>query len=329
MQRRAFLRVLALSAATLAAAPSLAQAKDPLPSWNAGPSKQAILAFVKKVTARGGAGYVAPADRIAALDNDGTLWEEQPNYPQVLFMVERAKELAPTHPDWKHTQPFQAILEGDEARLAQLSHDERLQLQYATQTGMTEGEFEQAATAFLSSYRHARHHRLLTELVYQPMLELIRYLEKNDFKVFICSGGGTDFIRTFSERVYGIPRERVVGTVTQTRFELRDNQPTLMRLPEIVLPFNEYGGKPVGLQRAVGRPPILAFGNSDGDIEMLEFTESPKRPWLALLLNHDDEEREYAYTSRAEKSLQVAKERGWTVVSMKRDFKTIFPPERH
>lgn len=300
---------------------------DPLPSWNEGTARQTIVAFVKAVSDPAAATYVPPKERIATFDNDGTLWAEKPFYFQFYFTLQRVRDLASQHPDWKTRQPFKAVLENDSDYLSHIPLPEIFQLIDATHTGMTESEYENQVHAFLESAKHPRFQRLFTECVYQPMLELIRYLQANDFKVFICSGGGMDFIRQFSEEVYGIPRENVIGTALVTEFRMVDGRPELLRTGEFVKPLNDKAGKPVGIQRYIGRRPILAFGNSDGDIQMLQFAESSERPYLSLLLHHNDAEREFSYTAGTEKALGIAKETGWTVVYVKEDFKVVFPFE--
>lgn len=302
-------------------------AADPLPSWNEGSAKQAILTFVKEVSDPAAAAYVPPKERIATFDNDGTLWAEKPLYFQFYFTLRRVRDLAPEHPEWKTRQPFKAVLENDSDYLAHISLPEIFQMLDATHTGMTETEFENQVRAFLGSAKHPRFQRLFTECVYQPMLELIRYLQANDFKVFICSGGGIDFIRQFSEEVYGIPRENVIGTALVMEFRMLNGRPELLRTKEFVKPINDREGKPVNIQRYTGRRPLLAFGNSDGDIQMLQFAENSERPYLSLLLHHNDAEREFSYTAGSEKALEMAKEAGWTVVYIKEDFKVVFPFE--
>lgn len=300
---------------------------DPLPSWNEGAAKQTILTFVEAVTDSAATSYVPPQERIATFDNDGTLWAEKPLYFQFYFTMQRVRDLAPEHPDWKTRQPFKAVLENDGDYLSLITLPEIFQLIDATHTGITVTEFEKQVRAFLGSARHPRFQRLFTECVYQPMLELIEYLQANDFKVFICSGGGMDFIRQFSEEAYGIPRENVIGTAFITEFRMVDGHPELLRTGEFVKPLNDKEGKPVSIQRYIGRRPILAFGNSDGDIQMLQFAESSERPYLSLLLHHNDPEREFSYTGGTEKALEMAKEAGWTVVYVKEDFKVVFPFE--
>jgi phosphoserine phosphatase len=308
----------------------MVQKSDPLPSWNEGAAKQAIMDFVNGVTDETDPNFVKPADRIATFDNDGTLWAEQPFYFQVFFIFERLKELAPQHPEWKTEQPFKAVLENDHETMKTFHVPDILKLAGATHTGMTQDAFETASRKFITTAKHPERGVLFTQLVYQPMLELLDYLRQNDFKVFIVSGGGIDFIRAFSEDVYGIPRENVIGTAIQTEFTVQDGKAELMRKMEIVPPIDDKEGKPVNLHRFIGYRPILAFGNSDGDLQMLQYTAAGKGSSLMLLLHHDDAEREWAYDRKSsighlDKAWDIALERGWTVVSIKNDFKHVFP----
>jgi hypothetical protein len=309
-----------------------AHAADPLPSWNDGPAKQAILAFVAKVTKEGGPDFVPPAERIATFDNDGTLWCEQPVYVQFAFAFDRVRTLADKHPDWKEKQPFKGILAGDIK--AALAGGERalVELIMATHTGMTTKEFEKIVTDWLATARHPKFNRPYTELVYQPMLELLSYLRANGFKTFIVSGGGIEFMRPWAERVYGVPPEQVVGSSIKLKYELREGRPVLLRLPEMNF-VDDKQGKPVGIQQHIGRRPIAAFGNSDGDLEMFQWTTSGHGPRFGLIVHHTDADREYAYDRRShigqlDKALDEATERGWTVVSIKTDWKVVFPTEK-
>jgi phosphoglycolate phosphatase-like HAD superfamily hydrolase len=325
------MRSLLLTAALLALAGPLSAREDadPLPSWK-GASKKRIVEFVRQVTDKDGKDYVRPAERIATFDNDGTLWCEQPFYVQGIFVLEQVKALAPKNPSWKDKQPFKAVLEGDLIEMAKFGEKEFVQLLGATHAGMTTQAYAESATKWLASAKHPRFKRLYKECVYQPMLELLAYLRKNGFKTFIASGGGVDFIRCFAEDAYGIPPERVIGTSGKTRFEVdKDGNTKLIKLPEL-LSLDDGPGKPVNIHLHVGRRPILAFGNSDGDLQMLQYTASGKGKRLALLLHHDDDRREYAYdrkskVGRLDKALDEAKKRDWTVVSMKNDFKKVFP----
>jgi len=302
---------------------------DPLPSWQDGPAKQAITAFVAAVTQVGGADFVAPAERIAVFDNDGTLWVEQPMYTQLAFVLDRVKALAIEHPEWKDTQPFKAAIEGDRKVLGEAGMEGLMQLLMATHAGMTSEAFEQIAADWIASARHPRFDRPYTALVYRPMLELLDYLRSNGFKTFIVSGGGADFLRPWAERVYGIPPEQVIGSQIEQRFELRDGRPVLVREPKVAF-IDDKGGKPVGIQRNIGRRPILAFGNSDGDLQMLQWTTGAPSRRLGLILHHTDGEREYAYDresqfGKLDKALDLAPANGWIPVSMKDDWAQVFP----
>jgi hypothetical protein len=320
--------VIALLAVISFATP-VARAADPLPSWNQGPAKQSIVAFVGKVTKPGSPDFVPVPERIATFDNDGTLWAEQPMYVQVYFVVDRVKALAPQHPEWKDQEPFASVLRGDIK--GALAGGERglMEMVMATHTGMTTAEFEKIVKDWIATAKHPGTGRLYTEMVYQPMLELLGYLRANGFKTFIVSGGGIEFMRPWTERVYGVPPEQVVGSSVKTQFELRDGQPVLVRLPEINF-VDDNAGKPVGINQHIGRRPIAAFGNSDGDLQMLEWTAAGPGARLCLYVHHDDAAREWAYdrksqVGRLDKGLDEAKAKGWTVVSMKDDWMTVFP----
>ena len=307
-----------------------ARAADPLPSWNDTTSKQAIVAFVNRVTQQGTPGYVAPAERIATFDNDGTLWAEQPAYFQLFFAIDRVKALAPDHPEWQTQEPFASVLKGDlEAALAG-GEKAILELVMASHTGNTTREFSAIVADWLATARHPNTGRPFTQMVYQPMLELLAYLRANGFKTFIVSGGGIEFLRVFAEEIYGVPPEQVVGSSVKTKFEMRDSKPVLMRLPEIDF-IDDKEGKPVGINRHIGRRPIAAFGNSDGDLQMLQWTTAGAGPRFALYVHHTDAAREWAYDREShigtlDKGLDEARAKGWTVVDMKRDWKTIYPP---
>jgi phosphoserine phosphatase len=303
---------------------------DVLPSWSDGPAKQAITTFVTDVTNVSGPDFVPPARRIAVFDNDGTLWVEQPMYTQLSFVLDRVKALAPDHPEWKDQQPFKAALEGDMKALGEAGNEGLMQLLMATHAGMTSDEFETIAADWIGAARHPRFERPYTELVYQPMLELLEFLRANHFTTFIVSGGGVDFMRPWTQRVYGIPPERVVGSQIEQRFELRDGKPVLVREPKIAF-IDDKGGKPVGIQRHIGRRPILAFGNSDGDLQMLQWTTGGPGRRLGLILHHTDGEREYAYDRQShfgklDQALDLAPGNGWVVVSMKDAWSQVFPP---
>jgi phosphoglycolate phosphatase-like HAD superfamily hydrolase len=304
-------------------------AKDPLPSWNDGAAKQAIVKFVAGATRPGSPTFVPPAERIATFDNDGTLWAEKPLYFQFLFAIDRVKALAPDHPEWKEKPPFKAVLENDLNAALAGGEPAIVDIVMATHTGMTTTEFMKIVADWVATARHPRFKRPFTDCVYQPMLELLAYLRANGFKTFIVSGGGIDFMRVFSERVYGIPPEQVVGSTGVTKFEMRDGGPVLLREPKIDA-VNDGPGKPVGIDRFIGRLPVFAFGNSDGDQQMLEWTAGGRGTRFMGLVHHTDAEHEWAYdresdVGRLDKALDEATAKGWTVVDMKRDWKRVFP----
>jgi len=315
--------------AAIALVATVGRAEEPLPSWNDGAAKKAIVEFVAKVTTEGGAEFVPPAERIATFDNDGTLWAEQPRYFQLQFAIDRVKALAPKHLEWKAKEPFASLLRDDVKAALGGGEHAILQIVAATHSGMTGDEFEKTVKDWLASAHHPKTKRLYTEMVYQPMLELLAYLRANGFKTFIVSGGGVEFIRAFAEKVYGIPPEQVVGSVGKEKLEVRDGKPVLMKLPEVLL-VNDGPGKPVGIGMFIGRRPIAAFGNSDGDLQMLQWTAAGAGARLCLYVHHDDAEREWAYdreshVGRLHKGLDEAKARGWVVASMKGDWKRVFP----
>jgi phosphoglycolate phosphatase-like HAD superfamily hydrolase len=303
---------------------------DPLPSWNEGPTKQAISHFVARVTTPGGADFVPLAERIAVFDNDGTLWSEQPLYVEVAFTLDRVRELAPEHPEWKSKQPFKAVLAGDLKTALGGGTKALVELVTATHSGMTTEEFATIVLRWFATAKHPKYGRPYTECVYQPMLELLSYLRVNGFKTFIVSGGGIDFMRPITEKVYGIPPEQVVGSSGKLKYELRNGTPVIHREPEVSF-IDDGPGKPVGIQNHIGRRPIAAFGNSDGDLQMLEWTAGGTGARFMLLVHHTDAEREALYDressiGKLDKALDTARTRGWTVLSMKDDWKTIFPP---
>jgi phosphoglycolate phosphatase-like HAD superfamily hydrolase len=302
---------------------------DSLPSWNEGATKKSLIDFVARVTKQGSPDFVPPAERIATFDNDGTLWCEQPIYVQFAFALDRVKELAPKNPQWKNKQPFKAVLEKDLKALAAQGEKGAVQLVTATHTGMSSEEFNRIASSWIASARHPKFKRPFTEMVYQPMLELLAYLRANGFKTFIVSGGGVDFMRPWTEKVYGIPPEQVVGSTGKLKYELRDGKPVLMKLAEIDH-VDDGPGKPVGIQKFIGRRPIAAFGNSDGDQQMLQYTAAGSGARLMLIVHHTDAEREFAYDRKShvgklDKALDEANAKGWTVVDMKKEWRTIFP----
>jgi phosphoserine phosphatase len=305
---------------------------DPLPSWSEGPTKKAITDFVARVTKAGGPDFVPVAERIATFDNDGTLWCEQPMYVQLAFVLDRIRALADKHPEWKDTQPFKGALENDMQTLSDIGTGGRLELVMATHAGLTTDEFSSIVLDWLATARHPRFRRPYTDLVYQPMLELLAYYRANGFKTYIVSGGGVEFMRPWAERVYGIPPEQVVGSSIKTKFEVRDGKPVLVRLAEIQS-IDDGEGKPISINLFIGRRPIAAFGNSDGDLQMLQWTTAGPGPRFGLIVHHTDAEREWAYDrvsliGRLNKALDEAPQRGWVVVDMKKDWKVIFPFQR-
>ena len=307
-------------------------AADPLPSWNDTASKKAIVSFVEKVTKPGAPDFVPPAERIATFDQDGTLWAEQPMYFQFFFALDRVKVLAPQHPEWKEKEPFASLLKGNVKGALTGGERAMLEIVMATHAGMTTEEFAQTVKDWIATARHPKTGRLYTEMVYQPMLELLAYLQVNGFKTFIVSGGGIEFMRPWTEKVYEIPPEQVIGSSIKTKFEVRDGKPVLVRLPEINF-IDDKEGKPVAINQHIGRRPIAAFGNSDGDLQMLQWTTAGNGARFALLVHHTDAEREWAYDrtssiGRLDKALDEAQAKGWIVVDMKNDWKTIFPFEK-
>ncbi|MGA8968187.1 MAG: HAD family hydrolase [Pseudolabrys sp.] len=328
--RRAVLAALLTSAAgaiALSRFPALAQG-DPLPSWNDGKAKQSILDFVAAVTREGSPDFVPARQRVATFDNDGTLWVEQPIYTQLAFAFDRVKALAPMHPEWANQQPFKAVLDGDMKAVAAAGERGAVELVMVSHSGMTTAEFERIVKDWISTARHPRFKRPYTELVYQPMLEVLAYLRANGFKTFIVSGGGIEFMRPWSEQIYGVPPEQVVGSSIKTRFQMRQDIPELFRLPEVNF-VDDGAGKPVGINEHIGRRPIAAFGNSDGDLQMLQWATKTGGRRFGLIVHHTDGEREYAYdreshVGRLDKALDAAALNDWTVVSMKDDWKRIF-----
>ncbi len=336
MKTEKIIAVVLLSIALLACGPSEtgdqpAATTDPLPSWNDGNAKQAILDFVGRVTDPASPDFVPEPERIATFDNDGTLWAEQPLYFQLFFAIDRVKALAPEHPEWADRQPFKAVLEDDMESLAATGEHGLLELVMATHAGMTTDEFAATAMDWLATARHPNTGRPFTEMVYQPMLEVLDYLRANGFTTYIASAGGIEFMRPWAEDVYGIPPEQVIGSSIKTAYEVRDGEPVLVRLPEIDF-IGDKQEKPAGINSHIGRRPIAAFGNSDGDLQMLQYATGGNRPGFALIVRHDDAEREWAYDrdskiGRLEAALEEAEARAWTVVSMKDDWNTVFPEE--
>jgi hypothetical protein len=318
--------VCTLAAAVRAAAP------DPLPSWNEGVAKNAILQFVARVTEEGGPDFVPVAERIATFDNDGTLRAEQPMPVQLTFALDRVNALAPQHPEWKQKEPFASVLRGDTKGALAGGDPAILEILMATHAGVSIEEFRKIVRDWMAAARHPVSGRLYTEMVYQPMLELLAHLRANGFKVFIVSGGGTEFMRAWAEGVYGIPPEQIIGSTFKMRFERHDGKLVIMRLPEVDF-TNSGPGKPVGIEMHIGRRPIAAFGNSDGDLEMLEWTAAGSGPRFCLYVHHTDAAREWAYdrdspVGRLDKGLDEARARGWTIVSMKDDWKRVFAFEK-
>ncbi|WP_432444397.1 HAD family hydrolase [Rhizobium lusitanum] len=310
--------------------PALAQ--EPLPSWNDTAAKSRIMDFVKATVTEGGEGYVAPEDRIAVFDNDGTLWTEQPYYPQLGFMLDRVKTLAPQHPEWKTKEPFKSILNGDLKGLAKGGEMGIMELGTATHAGMTTDQFSKIVTDWFATATHPKTGKLYTDMTYLPMRELLEYLRANGFKTYIVSGGGVEFMRPVSERLYGIPPEQVVGSTIATEYAIVGDVPVLKRLPKIDF-VDDGRGKPVGINKFIGRKPIFVAGNSDGDYEMMRWVTAAKGPGFAMLVHHTDADREYAYDRQSafgklDKALNEAERRNWLVVDMKTDWKKIFAFEQ-
>jgi phosphoserine phosphatase len=303
----------------------------PLASWHDGCAKQSILDFVRKVTVEGSPDFVPPPERIAVFDNDGTLWSEKPFYFQGLFALDRIKALAPQFPEWKEHEPFASLLKGDWQGVLAGGEHALVKIVMASHAGMSTEQFEAIVKDWIATARHPITQRVFTRMVFQPMLELLAFLRASDFKTFIVSGGGVEFMRTFSERVYGIPPEQVIGSTIKTKFEVQDDKPVLKRLAELHF-VDDNAGKPVGIHEQIGRRPIAVFGNSDGDFEMLEWVTSAPGPRFGLIVHHDDAEREFAYDrhspcGKLDRALDAAPRRRWTVVSMKNDWRQIYPVE--
>ncbi|MCS7465136.1 haloacid dehalogenase-like hydrolase [Stieleria sp. ICT_E10.1] len=329
--RLTFAVALTLATSLLSQA-QVSTAVDPLPSWNRGPTKAAIISFVERVASEGSPDFVPVSERLATFDNDGTLWAEQPIYFQLAFVLNRVKTLAPQHPEWKEQEPFASVLNGDLKTAASGGKKALAELVMATHAGMTTEEFEKVVIDWISTAKHPQTGRLYSEMVYQPMLELLAYLRANGFKTFIVSGGGIEFMRPWAERVYGIPPEQVIGSSIETKYELRDGIPSLVRLPRLKF-FDDKEGKPVAIHHHIGRRPTAAFGNSDGDYQMLEWTTAGKGLRFGAIVHHTDAEREFAYDRESHigqlaKGLDDAKSKGWTVVDMKSDWNQIFPIAR-
>ena len=304
-------------------------AADPLPSWKDGKAKSTIVAFVQSTCTEGSPGYVPREKRIATFDNDGCLWSEQPMYFQLIYAIDRVKELAPQHPEWKEREPFKSVLAGDIKSVVAGGHKALGTLVMATHAGITDEEFQASVRKWLTTARHPQKDRLYSELVFQPMLELLEYLRANGYKTFIVSGGGIDFLRVFSEETYGIPPEQVVGSSIKAKYEVRDGKPVIVKTPELNF-IDDKEGKPVGIYQHIGRRPIFAAGNSDGDFQMLEWTTAGKGARFGLLVHHTDAKREWAYdrdspVGKLSRGLDEAKKRGWLIVDMKEDWKRVYP----
>lgn len=323
---------LAFALAALAGEEPACADTDPLASWNDGPAKQALLAFVESVTREGSPAFVPPSERIAVFDNDGTLWPENPLPFQLAFVFDELKRLAPQHPEWKDDAIVQAALTGDVATIHAGGHEALFHLIGLTHAGMTTAEFDQRVRDWIATARHPRFDRPYDQLAYQPMLEVLQYLRAHGFQTWIVSGGGVDFMRVWAERVYGIPPAQIVGSVGRTSFEMRDGKPVLVKQPEVDF-VDDKAGKPVGIHRQIGRRPLAAFGNSDGDLQMLQWTTIGRAPGFGLIVHHTDAEREYAYDKAPKSSgklvqgLVEAPQRGWIVVDVKRDWKRVFSGE--
>ncbi|MCP5532589.1 MAG: haloacid dehalogenase-like hydrolase [Akkermansiaceae bacterium] len=310
-------------------ATAMAAVADPLPSWNETPTKKAIVDFVEKVTTKGSPDYVVPAERIATFDNDGCLWSEQPMYFQAFYIFDRIKALAPEHPEWKDKEPFASVLKDDVKGALAGGEKALLEMAMATHAGLTDEEFRKVVGDWLATARHPKTGMPYDKMVFQPMLELLAYLRAEGFKTFIVSGGGIDFLRVFAEDTYGIPPEQVVGSSIGAKYELRDGKPVLVKIPDSLF-IDDKEGKPVGIHQHIGRRPIFAAGNSDGDFQMLEWTTAGEGPRFGLLVHHTDAEREFAYdrdshVGKLSRGLDEGPDRGWTIASMKRDWKTIYP----
>lgn len=317
-----------LAAVVMLFGATVAQALDPLPSWSDGAAKQAIIAFVEKVTTASGSDFVQPEDRIAVFDNDGTLWAEQPMYFQLAFALDRIKLMAPEHPEWKEREPFASVLKGDVKGAMSQGETAIAGIVTATHAGMTPAEYDAVVKDWLATARHPVTKQPYTRMVYQPMLEVLAYLRANGFKTYIVSGGGVEFMRAFAEGVYGIPPEQVIGSSGKMQLEMREGVPVLIKLPAIDF-VDDKEGKPIAIQKHIGRRPVMAFGNSDGDLPMLQWTAAGSGPRFCLYVHHTDPAREWAYDrnshiGRLDKGLDIAKEKQWTLVDMKSDWKRIF-----
>jgi len=329
--RNAAIGLALLTLAACASTDPITAEVDPLPSWNPTPVKNALIDFVEGVSTEGDPRYLPPGERIATFDNDGTLWAEQPIYFEILFALDRVRAMEADHPEWRTEEPYASVIANDPARLAGLSQADLVKIIAVTHAGMTETAFDADAKEWFATARHPKFDKPFPALVYQPQLELLRYLRANGFETFIVSGGEVDFMRAFAPEAYGIPPEQIMGTTLGYRFQEVDGQPVIERLPEVMVNGDNVG-KPVNIHLHIGKKPVLAFGNSDGDLQMLQYTDTGDGPRMMLLLHHDDAVREFAYdrqshVGRLDKAWDEAKQRGWIVVSMKNDFATIFPAE--
>lgn len=300
-----------------------------LPSWNDTEAKKAVMDFVRRVATPGNPDFTPQSERVAVFDNDGTLWAEQPMYVQVFFMIDRIRELAPRHPEWRGREPFASVLEGDIKAALAGGEKAAFELGMAAHAGMTTDEFGRIAADWFAKARNPATNRLFTEMVYQPMLELMDYLRANGFKVYIVSGGGIDLMRSFSEKVYGVPPENVIGSSLKTKWDNATGTPRILRLPEVDF-IDDHEGKPLAIERFIGRRPLMAFGNSDGDLQMLQWTMAGPGARFALLVHHTDAEREWAYDRKSsvgklDKALDEAEQKGWVVLDMRRDWNRIYP----
>ena len=310
---------------------SSAFASELLPSWNDGSVKDSIVDYVAQVTDKESKSYIVPSDRIAVFDNDGCLWSEKPLYFQFYFAVDRIKEMAPEHPEWKTIEPFSSLLKGDYESALAGGNEAIIEIVMASHSGMTTDEFNEIVADWLENARHPETGKKYTAMIFQPMVELLEYLRANDFKTFIVSGGGIDFLRVWAEKAYGIPPEQIVGSSVKMKFEIRDGKPVIVRLPELSF-INDKEGKPVGIQNYIGKHPVFAFGNSDGDLQMLQWTDVNDKKTFKGLVHHTDSEREWAYdrkshVGRLDKALDEAENLGWTVVDMAKDWKVVYPTQ--
>jgi phosphoglycolate phosphatase-like HAD superfamily hydrolase len=333
-RRRSILIATAATAAIVHSA-SIGRAQaQPLPSWNEGAAKQAVLDFVRTTTDASSQNFVPPGDRIATFDQDGTLWVEHPAYAQAMFALDRVHVLAAQHPEWRDQQPFKAVLAGDEATIARFTERDWAEIVFLTHSGMSQAEFRGIARQWLATAKHPRFKRAYTELVYQPMREVMDHLHANGFKTYIVTGGGQDFVRTYAQKVYGVPPEQVIGSSIATRYEMKDGKPELMRLPKLFFD-DDHAGKAIGIDLFIGRRPYAAFGNSTGDQEMLEWVDAGDGARLKMLVHHDDAQREFAYGPAgglpdtqvgtfSQSLMDEAKTKGWTVISMKNDWNRVF-----